>query len=68
VIVPTAKRSAPARANRASSRSERHKATKLPIPADDNVVREAQSKGTVRPDGPGDETSPVTPTPARSKS
>lgn len=26
---------------------------------DDNVVREEQSKGEVRPDGPGDETSPV---------
>jgi len=35
---------------------------KLPIPVDDNVVREQQSKGKVRPDGPGDETSPVTPT------
>lgn len=28
---------------------------------DDNVVRQEQAKGTVRPDGPGDETSPVEP-------
>jgi hypothetical protein len=26
---------------------------------DDNVVRQEQSKGEVRPDGPGDETAPV---------
>lgn len=36
-----------------------------PIPPretdDDNVVRQEQSKGVVRPDGPGDETAPVTP-------
>ncbi len=28
---------------------------------DDNVVRQAQSKGKVRPDGPGDATAPVKP-------
>ena len=28
---------------------------------DDNVVRQEQAKGTVRPDGPGDETAPVEP-------
>lgn len=28
---------------------------------DDNVVRQEQSKGEVRPDGPGDETAPVKP-------
>lgn len=36
-----------------------------PIPPretdEDNVVRQEQSKGVVRPDGPGDETAPVTP-------
>jgi len=26
---------------------------------EDNVVRQEQSKGTVRPDGPGDATAPV---------
>jgi hypothetical protein len=26
---------------------------------EDNVVRQEQSKGKVRPDGPGDETAPV---------
>ncbi|MBA2538158.1 MAG: hypothetical protein H0V17_00860 [Deltaproteobacteria bacterium] len=35
---------------------------KLPVPEDDNVVREQQSKSKVRPDGPGDQTSPVSPT------
>lgn len=28
---------------------------------EDNVVRQAQAKGKVRPDGPGDETAPVEP-------
>ena len=37
-----------------------------PIPREyekdeDNVVRQEQAKGTVRPDGPGDETAPVEP-------
>jgi hypothetical protein len=34
---------------------------KLPEIHDDNVVKEEQSKGKVRPDGPGDETAPVEP-------
>lgn len=34
-------------------------APKLPEVKDDNVVKEEQSKGEVRPDGPGDETAPV---------
>ena len=28
---------------------------------EDNVVRQEQAKGEVRPDGPGDETAPVKP-------
>ena len=28
---------------------------------EENVVKEEQAKGVVRPDGPGDETAPVTP-------
>jgi hypothetical protein len=28
---------------------------------DDNVVKQEQAKGTVRPDGPGDETAPTEP-------
>lgn len=32
---------------------------KIPKEPDDNVVREQQSKGTVRPDGPGDATAPI---------
>ena len=34
---------------------------KLPEVKDDNVVKEEQSKGDVRPDGPGDATAPVEP-------
>lgn len=37
------------------------RAPKLPEKKEDNVVREEQQKGTVRPDGPGDETAPVEP-------
>lgn len=36
-------------------------ARKLPEIKDDNIVKEEQAKGEVRPDGPGDETAPVTP-------
>ncbi len=36
-------------------------APKLPDIKDDNMVKEEQSKGDVRPDGPGDETAPVKP-------
>ncbi|HEY5936233.1 MAG TPA: hypothetical protein VIU61_16395 [Kofleriaceae bacterium] len=32
---------------------------------EDNVVRQDQAKGVVRPEGPGDETSPVKPEPAK---
>jgi len=35
---------------------------------EDNVVRQEQAKGEVRPDGPGDDTAPVKPDPAREKS
>jgi hypothetical protein len=41
------------------------KARKLPEVKDGNVVREEQQKGKVRPDGPGDATAPVEPTPRR---
>jgi hypothetical protein len=34
---------------------------KLPEVPEDNVVKEEQAKGEVRPDGPGDETAPVKP-------
>lgn len=34
---------------------------------EDNVVRQEQSKGEVRPDGPGDETAPVKPDPTRER-
>lgn len=39
------------------------KARKLPEREtdDDNVVRQEQAKGEVRPDGPGDQTAPVKP-------
>jgi hypothetical protein len=37
----------------------------LPEVKDDNVVKEEQAKCDVRPDGPGDETAPVEPEPAR---
>ena len=30
-------------------------------PDDDNVLRQAQSQGQVRPDGPGDATAPIEP-------
>ncbi len=36
-------------------------APKLPEKEADNVVKEEQQKGEVRPDGPGDETAPVEP-------
>lgn len=39
------------------------KAPKLPEVESDNVVKEEQAKGDVRPDGPGDETAPVEPEP-----
>lgn len=34
---------------------------------EDNVVRQEQAKGTVRPDGPGDETAPVEPDSTRKR-
>ncbi|HEY5951442.1 MAG TPA: hypothetical protein VIV40_38375 [Kofleriaceae bacterium] len=34
---------------------------------DDNVVRQENSKGEVRPDGPGDETAPVKPEPEKQR-
>ncbi len=37
-------------------------AQKLPEKEEDNPVREELSKGEPRPDGPGDETTPVKPT------
>ena len=37
-------------------------AQKLPEKKEDNPVREELSKGEARPDGPGDETTPVEPT------
>ncbi len=40
------------------------KAPKLPEVESDNVVKEEQAKGDVRPDGPGDESAPVEPEPS----
>ena len=37
-------------------------AQKLPEKPEDNPVREELTKGEPRPDGPGDETTPVKPT------
>jgi hypothetical protein len=53
-------RRAPARKRAPARRSATQSGKQLPIPVDDNVIREEQSKGSVRPDGPGDETAPVT--------
>jgi hypothetical protein len=39
------------------------KAPTLPEVKSDNVVKEEQAKGEVRPDGPGDESAPVEPEP-----
>ncbi|MGE0401626.1 MAG: hypothetical protein AB7T06_33300 [Kofleriaceae bacterium] len=38
-----------------------NQAPTLPEPEADNVVKEEQQKGEVRPDGPGDDTAPVEP-------
>ncbi|MGE0400987.1 MAG: hypothetical protein AB7T06_30035 [Kofleriaceae bacterium] len=40
-----------------------NQAPTLPEPEADNVVKEEQEKGEVRPDGPGDDTAPVEPDP-----
>ena len=48
----------------ATRKPTRKKYPPIPRPVetdDDNVVRQENSKGTVRPDGPGDETAPVEP-------
>jgi hypothetical protein len=47
-----------------SRKPPREKYPPIPRPVEtdaDNVVRQENAKGTVRPDGPGDETAPVEP-------
>ena len=58
--IVTAKGSAPASP---SAIRRAQSGGKIPKDIDDNVVREQQSKGKVRPDGPGDSTAPIKPEP-----